>query len=55
MVASVREKKTYSPPTLTRLTAEQASQFLADTADCADQGGVDLLNLLHLERKRDDK
>jgi hypothetical protein len=52
---SESEKKTYSLPTLTHLTAEQARQFLADHANCGNQGAMDFLTLLHLERKRDDE
>jgi hypothetical protein len=38
-----KEKKPYSPPKLTKLTALQIKQFVMDRADCSDQEAEDLL------------
>jgi hypothetical protein len=46
---SVGESKSYSPPTLKKLTVEQARQFLATHASCGDQDAIDLLKLLDEE------
>jgi hypothetical protein len=39
-----KEKKPYSPPTLTKLAALQAKQFVLDHIDCSDQEAGDLLD-----------
>jgi hypothetical protein len=39
------KKKRYSPPTLTKLTPEQAKTLLADPKNCAEQEAADLLEM----------
>jgi len=41
--------KSYSPPSLKKLTVEQAKEFLAIHATCGDPETVDLLKLLDEE------
>lgn len=41
-----KEKKPYSPPKLTKLTAPQVKQFVMDRTDCSDQESEGLLDSL---------
>lgn len=43
-------KKTYSRPTLKKLTLEQAKQFLMDRTNCGDQEAEDAVERLCQER-----
>jgi hypothetical protein len=53
--SSVGKKKVYFPPAATKLTQEQARQFVAGRADCSDQEAEDLLESLLRERRRKEK
>jgi hypothetical protein len=39
------KKKRYSPPTLTKLTPEQARTLLADHKNCGEEEAADLLGM----------
>ena len=52
---SESKKRLYSPPTLTKLTLEQAKQFVASHANCSDQKATELLESLCRERQRNEK
>jgi hypothetical protein len=39
------KKKPYSPPTLTKLTPEQARTLLADRKNCGEEEAADLLEM----------
>ena len=49
------KKKPYLPPTLTKLTPEQARQFVIDHASCSDQEALDLLESLRREQQQKEK
>jgi hypothetical protein len=49
---SESKKKPYSPPTVTKLTLEQAKQFVAGHANCSDQEATDLLESLRREQQQ---
>lgn len=44
-----KEKKPYSPPKLTKLTAVQVTQFVMDRTDCSNQEAEDFLDSLRRE------
>jgi hypothetical protein len=46
------KKKPYSPPAVTKLTLEQAKQFVADRTNCSDQEAADILESLRREQQR---
>ncbi len=46
---SANESRSYSPPSLKKLTVEQARQFLATHAACQNQDATDLLEALDEE------
>lgn len=47
-------KKPYSRPTLTKLTLEQAKQFMAHLTNCRDQEALDALESLRQEKEQSD-
>jgi hypothetical protein len=49
------KKKPYSPPTATKVTLEQAKQFVADHSNCSDQEAMDLLESLRREQQQNTK
>ena len=49
---SESKKKPYSPPTVKKLTLEQAKQFVAGHANCSDQEATDLLEPLRREQQQ---
>jgi hypothetical protein len=53
--ASKSKKKPYSPPTVTKLTPEQARQFVVDRLNCSDQEAVDFLKSLRREQQQDEE
>lgn len=52
---SENKKRLYSPPTLAKLTLEQAKQFVASHANCSDQKATELLESLRQERQQNEK
>jgi hypothetical protein len=52
---SESKKQLYSPPTVTKLTLEQAKQFVASYANCSDQKATELLESLCQERQQNEK
>jgi hypothetical protein len=46
MESEDQKKKPYSPPTLTKLTPEQAKKFVADRNNCSEEEAADFLNSL---------
>jgi hypothetical protein len=46
MESQDEKKKPYSPPTLTKLTTEQARQFVADRNNCSEEEATDSLKSL---------
>jgi hypothetical protein len=50
-----QKKKPYSPPTVTKLTPEQARQFVAERANCSDQEAEDFLESLCRELQNENK
>lgn len=52
---SESKRKPYSPPTVTKLTLEQAKQFAADRAHCGDQEAIDLLESLRREHQQNEE
>jgi hypothetical protein len=53
--SSVGKKKAYLPPAVTKLTQEQAKQFVAGRAHCSGQEAEDLLESLLREQRRKEK
>jgi hypothetical protein len=49
------KKKPYSHPTVTKLTPEQARQFVAGRANCGDQEAADFLRSLRREPVANEK
>ena len=49
------KKKPYSPRTATKVTLEQAKQFVADHSNCSDQEAMDLLESLRREQQQNTK
>ena len=52
------KKNRYFPPTLTKLTPEQAKKLVADRKGCSEEDATDFLNSLrrrHTERPPDDE
>jgi hypothetical protein len=45
-------KRPYFPPAVTRLTPEQAKQFVAEQSHCSDQEAANFLQSLRLEQRR---
>jgi hypothetical protein len=52
---SESKKKPYAPPRLTKLTPEQAKQFVVDHVHCSDQEAVDLVRLLRRKQQQNAK
>jgi len=52
---SESKKKPYSPPTLTKLSTDQAKQFVASNTNCGDQEATDLLESLRQEQRQNNK
>jgi hypothetical protein len=52
---SESKKQVYSPPTLTKLSPEQAKQFAASHANGSDQKAKELLESLRQEQQQDEK
>jgi len=48
-------KKPYSPPTLTKLTPEQARHFVAHRTNCSDQEAQDALESLRQEEEQSNR
>ena len=46
MQSQDKKKKPYSPPTLTKLTPEQAKKLVADRKNCSEEEAADFLNSL---------
>ena len=46
------KKKPYSSPTLTKLSTDQAKQFVASNTNCSDQEAADLLESLRQEQQQ---
>jgi len=46
------KKKTYAPPSITKLSRELAKQFVACHANCSDQEATDLLESLCREQQQ---
>jgi AmiR/NasT family two-component response regulator len=46
MESQDKKKKPYSPPTLTKLTPEQAKKLVADRKNCSEEEAADFLNSL---------
>jgi hypothetical protein len=49
------KKKPYCPPAVTKLTREQAKQFVADRTNCSDQEAADFLESLRREQRQNEK
>ena len=45
MESKDQKKKPYSPPTLTKLTLEQAKKVVADRKNCREEEATDLLEV----------
>jgi hypothetical protein len=45
MESKAPKKKPYSPPTLTKLTPEQAKKLVADRKNCSEEEAADLLEM----------
>lgn len=52
---SESKNQLYSPPTVTKLTQEQAKQFVASNANCSDQKATELLESLCQKRQQNEK
>jgi hypothetical protein len=52
---SKAKKKPYSPPTVAKLTPEQAKQFVAHRTNCSDQEAADFLESLRREQPRNEE
>jgi hypothetical protein len=50
-----KKKKSYLPPTLTKLTPEQARRFVIDHSNCSDQEALELLESLRREQQQKEK
>jgi hypothetical protein len=48
-------KETYSPPSVKRLTPEQARKFVVDRANCSEQEAEDFLESLRREWQQNDQ
>jgi hypothetical protein len=44
-------KKTYSPPTVTKLTRDEAKQFVTDRTNCSQQEADEVLESLEEEKQ----
>jgi hypothetical protein len=49
------EKKSYSPPTVTKLTPEQARQFVKGRTNCSDQEAADFLESMRREQQQNEQ
>jgi hypothetical protein len=54
-LSSKKKKRPYSPPTMTKLTPEQAKQFVVEHANCSDREAEDLLESLRREQQMKQK
>lgn len=52
---SESKKRPYSPPTVTKLTLEQAKQFVPDHANGTDQEATDPLESLRRDQQQNEK
>jgi hypothetical protein len=52
---SESKKRAYSPPSVRKLTLEQAKQFVACHADWGEQKAADLLESLRREQQHNEK
>jgi hypothetical protein len=52
---SYTKKKPYSPPAVTKLTLEQAKQFVTDHTDCNAKEAANFLDSLRPEQKQSEK
>jgi hypothetical protein len=48
---SESKKQPYSPPSVRKLTLEQANQFVASRTNCSDQEAAELLESLRQEQR----
>lgn len=44
-------KKSYSPPTVSKLTEDEAKKFVADRTNCSDEEAQDVLESLREEQQ----
>ncbi len=49
------KKKPYSPPTITKMTPEQARQYVVDRTNCSEQEAADFLESLRREQQQNEK
>jgi len=49
------KKKPYFPPTLKKMTSEQAKRFVIDHSNCSDQEAIELLESLRREQLQKEK
>lgn len=49
------KKKPYSTPTVTKLTPEQAKQFVVERTNCSDQEAADVLESLRREQQQNEE
>ena len=48
-----QKKKTYSPPTLTKLTLEQARKLVADRKNCSEEEAAEFLKSIRKQPTED--
>ena len=53
MESQDRKKKPYSPPSLTKLTPEQARKLVADRRNCSEEEAADFLKSLQQQPLHD--
>ena len=51
-LSSKKKKRPYPLPTVTKLTPEQAKQFVVEHANCSDREATDLLEAMRREQQQ---